>query len=379
VMKQGSRPSTALERTKSDSAAIIGNSPLRNFYPGGLGLFNSILSRDTGITDDEGAKIVDIRPMSPTRDNSKKKVDFNLNQDALKSNSDESLGDRPAEVQYMPSTYSPFSNENLFDKKMATPLSEHSVASASTLGFDDEDDASKQSYSLLGGMRRGGLGGDNDLQSPGSDDSGSLNLARSSEIHRRKEIAIEQSYWPFHRHYEINGQRRVVPIDPKYIKPSGSDNLASIIEADTNCSSCLGDPKDYDADLAAARSQWQLNDFEKPISDRKDGGLAMDVTGIDLPLTVVSGKKAQQCDGKIFYMGIIDVLQQFNVRKRLEAKYRRIKGGSWEAASCIHPDLYADRFIRFLDEYTARPQRTETSMHGDLNDHEQIDFETALD
>jgi hypothetical protein len=93
--------------------------------------------------------------------------------------------------------------------------------------------------------------------------------------------------------------------------------------------------------------------FTPPLSNRKDGGFVMDTSGFNLPLKVNMGVSTQYLDGKIFYMGIIDILQQFNVRKRLEARFRRIKGGGWEGASCVHPFVYADRFVRFFDEYTA--------------------------
>ena len=81
----------------------------------------------------------------------------------------------------------------------------------------------------------------------------------------------------------------------------------------------------------------------------------MDTSQIDLPVKMsVAGAPhlAEYCDGKIFYMGIIDILQQFNIRKRGEARWRRVGGKGWEAASCVHPNVYADRFLRFFDEYT---------------------------
>ena len=99
----------------------------------------------------------------------------------------------------------------------------------------------------------------------------------------------------------------------------------------------------------------ELPTFETPLSFRKDGGFIMDLTGMEQPLKLnVPGapETVEYCDGKIFYMGIIDILQQFNIRKRLEAKFRRIGTKGWEAASCVHPNIYADRFVRFYDEYT---------------------------
>ena len=77
----------------------------------------------------------------------------------------------------------------------------------------------------------------------------------------------------------------------------------------------------------------------------------MDLSTVHLPMKVTAGGKTQECECKIYYMGIIDILQKFNVRKRIEARYRKIKGGEI-GASCVHPDVYADRFVEFFDEYT---------------------------
>ena len=81
----------------------------------------------------------------------------------------------------------------------------------------------------------------------------------------------------------------------------------------------------------------------------------MDTTGFPIPMMYKGPDGVEQpCEGKIFYMGIIDILQQYNVRKRFEARYRRVQGSGWQDASCVHPDLYAERFLKFFDEYTQR-------------------------
>jgi hypothetical protein len=80
----------------------------------------------------------------------------------------------------------------------------------------------------------------------------------------------------------------------------------------------------------------------------------MDTTGFDMPMKVTVHGQEQLCEGKIFYMGIIDILQQYNVRKRFEARYRRLQSIGWQDASCVSPKIYADRFVRFFDEYSQR-------------------------
>jgi hypothetical protein len=71
---------------------------------------------------------------------------------------------------------------------------------------------------------------------------------------------------------------------------------------------------------------------------------------------VVDGGKLAQVRGEkrgqraIFYVGLIDFLQPFDFKKNVEYKLKgfRYKEGSY---SCVPPDQYADRFLKFIDEY----------------------------
>jgi len=153
-----------------------------------------------------------------------------------------------------------------------------------------------------------------------------------ASIEQKKLQTVEQIYWPFHRYYDINGYRRMVPAP-----------CAVCSKVDCAC----GKPADFLANL-------EIPAFVPPLSSRKDGGLMMDTTGFEMPIKVSLHGNEVFCDGKIFYVGIIDVLQQYNVRKRFEARYRQITSRGWENASCVHPRIYADRFVRFFDEYSQR-------------------------
>lgn len=267
-----------------------------------------------------------------------KKVDFLLDEEVL---GNELLEEKP--LDKMQRSNLSF-NLNEIDEKIS--LDQQSMLSDSTLGFD-EDEMGHVEFQQPS---------DEIVNSPVSESSHLDWRKERLEVDIRREVAIEQSYWPFHRYYEINGQRRVIPINNIYRSNIGEDDPNSL--QNTNCAaSCLGDPKNFDPDLTAARAKWQLKDYEKPISNRKDNGYTMDTTGIELPMDVTLGKQGKEkldCDGKIFYMGIIDILQQFNIRKRMEARFRRLKGGGWDGASCVHPNFYAERFVNFFDEYTRR-------------------------
>ena len=83
----------------------------------------------------------------------------------------------------------------------------------------------------------------------------------------------------------------------------------------------------------------------------------MDTSGLVMPM-VFNGKNGKLAyEGKIYYMGIIDILQQYNVRKRAETKYRKMEVRGREEPSCVSPDDYADRFLAFFDEYSQKAQQ----------------------
>jgi len=175
------------------------------------------------------------------------------------------------------------------------------------------------------------------------------------------EKAIEDMYWPFHRYYDLQGRRRLKPVrDDLIAEENRRRNGCKLVQSQSN------EENPYFKLLSSSSAPsefgyteiYQIPSFEKPLSERKDGGFMMDCTNIDTPFKLSlpgAPHSIEYCDGKIFYMGIIDILQQFNIRKRIEARWRRLGGKGWEAASCVHPTIYADRFLRFFDEYTNNP------------------------
>jgi len=187
------------------------------------------------------------------------------------------------------------------------------------------------------------------------DDESSKGVKKESDALVEK--AIEDMYWPFHRFYDIQGLRRMKPIKESLLahetKKGDEVQQTEQNEGKQEFFKAFFAPQHHPAMNSDGR--YNLPTFEKPLSYRKDGGFMMDTSAIDMPLKInVPGAPhvVEYCDGKIIYIGIIDILQQFNIRKRLEARYRRMGTKGWEAASCVHPNLYADRFIRFFDEYT---------------------------
>lgn len=166
------------------------------------------------------------------------------------------------------------------------------------------------------------------------------NVSVCEDTERKKVATIEKLYWPFHLWFDIHGYRRLVPLEAPYNNRSEEDE--KILRG------------------------YNIPKFAAPPSDRKDGGFDMDTTNISLPLTVKeqSGHE-RHYDGKIFYMGIIDILQEYTARKSLETTYRSFLNGkgSTSQVSCVPPPSYADRFLRFFEEYTKpiAPKKIENS------------------
>jgi 1-phosphatidylinositol-4-phosphate 5-kinase len=164
------------------------------------------------------------------------------------------------------------------------------------------------------------------------DDStlGDRSFSLKAEIEIKKEQTVERIYWPFHRLYDIHGHRRL-------------HESPCVHCGDAPCT-CHGQKE--------LRQKLGIPDFVPPLSSRKDGGLMMDTTDFKLPLKCKGPQGDQLYEGKIFYMGIIDILQQYNVRKRVESRYRKVQGSRGQEPSCTHPNIYADRFVSFFDEYS---------------------------
>jgi len=183
--------------------------------------------------------------------------------------------------------------------------------------------------------------GEND----GDDDH---NQARIEEEAEQKKLeTIEKLYWPFHRMFDIHGQRRMVPaVDPN---------------------------DDSDQDDAQLLAGYKIPKFVKPLTDRKDGGFEMDARlcpdGGPMTLKGPKGKEIHY-EGKIFYMGVIDILQEFTSRKRMESQYRSFQSGAL-AASCVHPKDYGNRFLEFFDEYTRRYTKEDVSGRKEEDEEQQ--------
>eukprot|EP00588_Corethron_pennatum_P003230 CAMPEP_0194285178 /NCGR_PEP_ID=MMETSP0169-20130528/29571_1 /TAXON_ID=218684 /ORGANISM="Corethron pennatum, Strain L29A3" /LENGTH=1159 /DNA_ID=CAMNT_0039031231 /DNA_START=141 /DNA_END=3617 /DNA_ORIENTATION=+ len=140
-------------------------------------------------------------------------------------------------------------------------------------------------------------------------------------IEWRKEMGSEQLFWPFHRLYDVQGRRRIQTMK-KY-------TFTQVVDDTDGGTTDGGRPQ-----------------FAHPLSVRKDGGFEQAPGNAPIPTgdTVRVG-------GKVIYMGLLDVLQQYTIRKRAEAAFRRLFTANRTDASAVNPELYADRFLEFFGKY----------------------------
>jgi 1-phosphatidylinositol-4-phosphate 5-kinase len=195
----------------------------------------------------------------------------------------------------------------------SAPHSDNVAAHPLEDGLEDDDD---DSY-LIGSQKH----------------PGSPNIV-DEDTERKKLATIEKLFWPFHNWYDIHGNRRMHP---------------------RKCPTCGGEPcsKCSEKDSALLVG-YKIPKFIPPLSERKDRGFDMDITGLHLPMKLKCPTGDLMYEGKIFYMGIIDVLQEYNSRKAIESTYRFWTAPSKDAASCVPPVDYGQRFLAFFDQYTTR-------------------------
>ena len=73
-----------------------------------------------------------------------------------------------------------------------------------------------------------------------------------------------------------------------------------------------------------------------------------EVCGVDAgALSRIKGERLGQ--KAVYYFGLIDFLQPFNWKKELEWRWKRLQYG--EGFSCVPPEEYAQRFLKYMDTY----------------------------
>lgn len=81
---------------------------------------------------------------------------------------------------------------------------------------------------------------------------------------------------------------------------------------------------------------------------------------------------------EIYYIGVIDILTEWGMKKTIENRWRSMfKDGN--LISCVHPDMYANRFEDFLTKRIAcvEEERGEEDAKGDTKDKEKEKDETS--
>ena len=67
------------------------------------------------------------------------------------------------------------------------------------------------------------------------------------------------------------------------------------------------------------------------------------------PLSSLRGTRGHK--QVMYYMGIIDFLQPWTIKKRLERDFKGLAGYDTRAISCVAPSDYATRFLKFIEAH----------------------------
>ena len=73
----------------------------------------------------------------------------------------------------------------------------------------------------------------------------------------------------------------------------------------------------------------------------------------------------------LYHLGIIDYLQDFNLSKQGENKFKGLISDP-TMISAVHPKPYAERFFKFMQESVVRNQRVSCPNAKELNIEEKI-------
>ncbi|KAL4451482.1 hypothetical protein ABPG75_007144 [Micractinium tetrahymenae] len=94
--------------------------------------------------------------------------------------------------------------------------------------------------------------------------------------------------------------------------------------------------------------------------------------GMRLPAVAVSQQAGQQPEQVLLYFGIIDFLQEYNMRKMLEHGLKAVVQDG-KAISVVEPRTYAKRFLRFMDRVFPTPPAPapQPQQHGQQQQQQQ--------
>jgi 1-phosphatidylinositol-4-phosphate 5-kinase len=285
---------------------------------------------DTNESDSKavGDMIVSYKKTRGSRHRRNTSASFNAEDSEATDYDSKGNGDGVVQESSMSSSHGDFMSTKSHKRSMSNGQNR---ARADTLGsyvthsFEDGSEDEDNSYLL------------------GSNNRPSTNHVYHEERELQKQATVEKLFWPFHHLFDIHGHRRNQP---------------------ARCVTCKAAPctcEDKDRHLLQG---YNIPTFVEPLSDRKDGGFEMDTTGLQLPMKGKVSDADILYEGKIFYMGIIDILQEYGSRKELESLYRMMRTSDRLAASCVPPKDYSQRFLDFFDQYTRREIKANQDEEG---------------
>mmetsp|Transcript_7887 Transcript_7887/g.11927 ORF Transcript_7887/g.11927 Transcript_7887/m.11927 type:complete len:686 (-) Transcript_7887:127-2184(-) len=218
--------------------------------------------------------------------------------------------------------------------------------------YIDEEDAENgakklNSFRLSGRFRSGRQGSTSSMNLP---DSSSIS-EYSSDISDDESEASESNRKANEGDDDVeNGEMRDIDLKNfmgfKHGEGSNTESAVSINQSMLNSVSTLSTVTDTKGSTGTfnigSSSAMDNESFEdKRLKRRKDFGINSEISG------TVGYRRGRE----VYYMGIIDILQEYNMRKHAETAVKSLRQNR-SNISCVDPELYANRFLSFLTEHT---------------------------
>jgi len=99
----------------------------------------------------------------------------------------------------------------------------------------------------------------------------------------------------------------------------------------------------------------------------------------------IDGGIVSQDGQEVYFAGVIDILQPYNVRKWSETVFKQLQGNPHLTISCVDPETYADRFIKFMsgllevEETETETEATTTTTNNNCNNDNDNDNDRDKD
>jgi 1-phosphatidylinositol-4-phosphate 5-kinase len=162
-----------------------------------------------------------------------------------------------------------------------------------------------------------------------------------------------------HRQFDLKGSQ----YSRTTVCPKGKENLCTFKDVDFIRSHTAA-PKTF-VSLSKEKKEQFLEQVEKDASFLRNHGIMDYSLLLGISTKVPAGEDTSRdafvsADGKrVYYMGLIDILQTWDNSKKGEKFLKTLKGAAADLLSASPPDPYFKRFVNFMKIITEPPPQSQ--------------------